>query len=199
MLAVAFWSLTSALHTLVDNTAVRIVIAKFQYLGIAPIGVLWLLFTSDYARAAWPADRVLRWGVWLIPAATLILAATNERHHIYWSAITEVSTPHGLRVVYTGGPWYWINAGYSYLLIAAGTLTLVRGLRRFPPPYRRQMLLIIAGALVPWIGNLIYLTRLVPATGLDITPLAFTVSGACFTLGLYRYRLFGLARWRATW
>ena len=61
MLAVALWSLTSALHTLVDDTAARIVIAKFQYLGIAPIGVLWLLFTSQYARAAWPADRVLRW------------------------------------------------------------------------------------------------------------------------------------------
>jgi PAS domain S-box-containing protein len=191
MLAVAWWSLTSALHTLVDDTAARIVIAKFQYLGIAPIGVLWLLFTSHYARAAWPADRVLRWAVWVIPVATLILAATNERHRIYWSAITEVPTPSGLRLVYSGGPWYWIHAGYSYLLIAAGTLTLARGLRRFPPPYRRQTFLIITGALVPWLGNLIYLTRLLP-TGLDITPIAFTVSGACFTLGLYRYRLFGL-------
>ncbi|MDO8681112.1 MAG: histidine kinase N-terminal 7TM domain-containing protein [Acidobacteriota bacterium] len=191
MLAVALWSLTSALHTLVNDTAVRIVIAKFQYLGIAPIGVLWLLFTSHYARAAWPADRVLRWVVWIIPVATLILAATNERHHIYWSAITEVPTPHGIRLIYSGGPWYWIHAGYSYLLIAAGTITLARGLRRFPPPYRRQTLLIIIGALVPWAGNLIYLTRLLP-TGIDVTPIAFTVSGACFTLGLYRYRLFGL-------
>ena len=191
MLAVAFWSLTSGLHTLVDDTAVRIVIAKFRYLGIAPIGVLWLLFTSHYARASWPADRVLRWAVWAIPAATLVLAATNERHHLYWSAIAEVATPSGVRLVYTGGPWYWLNAGYTYLLIAAGTLTLVRGLRRFPPPYRRQTLLIITGALVPWAGNMIYLGGLLPP-GVDATPLAFTVSGACFTLGLYRYRLFGL-------
>ena len=28
--------------------------------------------------------------------------------------------------------------------------------------------------------------------GLDPTPIAFTVSGACFTWGIYRYRLFGL-------
>ena len=65
----------------------------------------------------------------------------------------------------------------------------MNGLRRFPPPYRRQTALIILGAIVPWIGNLLYLSRV---TGLDLTPIAFTVSGACLTFGIYRYRLFGL-------
>src|SRR6187397_1508404 len=46
--------------------------------------------------------------------------------------------------------------------------------------------------MVPWIGNLLYLSRALPVTGLDLTPIAFTVSGACFTFGIYRYRLFGL-------
>ncbi len=68
----------------------------------------------------------------------------------------------------------------------------MRGLRRFPPPYRRQTALIIAGAIVPWAGNLLYLTRAAAGDGLDPTPIAFTVSGACFTWGIYRHRLFGL-------
>ena len=38
------------MHTLVDDRATRIVISKFQYLGVAPIGVLWLLFTTQYSR-----------------------------------------------------------------------------------------------------------------------------------------------------
>jgi len=54
MIAIALWSLTSAIHTLVDDYDTRILIAKFQYLGIAPIGVLWLLFTTDYSRVTWP-------------------------------------------------------------------------------------------------------------------------------------------------
>ncbi len=69
-----------------------------------------------------------------MPAITLALAATNEQHHVYWRAITEVATPLGSRLVYTGGPWYWVHASYSYVLMAIGTLILVRGLRRFPPP-----------------------------------------------------------------
>jgi PAS domain S-box-containing protein len=192
MLAIALWSFTSAMHTLVDDRATRIIIAKFQYLAVAPIGVLWLLFTTEYSRIEWPAQRITRVLVWAVPFATLLLAWTNEQHGFYWTAITEVATPSGTRLVYTGAPWYWIHATYSYFLILIGTATLVRGLRRFPPPYRRQTALIIVGALVPWVFNLLYLSRALPVTGLDLTPIAFAVSGACFTWGIYRYRLFGL-------
>jgi signal transduction histidine kinase len=190
MLAVALWSFTSAMHTLVAAKDVRIVIAKFQYLGVAPIGVLWLLFASDYSRVAWTGDRVLRALVWIVPAITFLLALTNEQHWLYWAAIDEVQTAAGSRLVYTGGPWYWIHASYSYFLVLIGTLIMVRGLRRFPPPYRRQTTMIIIGAMVPWTGNLLYLSGAFP--GFDFTPLAFTASGALFTFGIYRYRLFGL-------
>ena len=192
MIAIAVWSFTSGMHTLVDDRATRIVIAKLQYLGVAPIGVLWLLFTTQYSRIAWPAERALRVLVWAVPVATLLLAWTNEQHFFYWSAINEIHTAAGTRLSYVGGPWYWVHAAYSYFLILIGTATLARGLRRFPPPYHRQTALIIVGAIVPWIANLLYLSRALPVGGLDFTPIAFAVSGACFTWGIYRYRLFGL-------
>ena len=192
MLAIAWWSFTSAMHTLIDDYAARVVISKFQYLGVASIGVLWLMFATRYSRIAWPLPRITRVAVWIVPVITLLLAATNERHYLLWASIDEVMTPVGRRLVYRGGPWYWAHAGYSYVLILIGTATLVRGLRRFPPPYRTQTALIIIGAIVPWVGNLLYLSGSLPVTGLDLTPIAFTVSGACFTWGIYRYRLFGL-------
>jgi len=192
MLAIAWWSFTSAMHTLIDDFETRVIVSKLQYLGVAPIGALWLLFATDYSRIGWPARRVTRALVWIIPAVTLVLVATNEQHQWHWRAIDEVMTPMGRRLVYHGGGWYWVHASYSYLLIVIGTAALASGLRRFPPPYRRQTALIIAGAVVPLAGNLIYLTRALPVAGLDLTPIAFTVSGACFTFGIYRYRLFGL-------
>jgi signal transduction histidine kinase len=182
------------MHTVVSERDARIVIAKLQYLGVAPIGVLWLLFTSAYSRAAWPisSDRLLRVAVWAVPLLTFVLVLTNEQHQLHWAAIEEVQTSLGSRLVYRPGPWYWVHVTYSYFLVLIGTLLLVRGLRRFPPPYRRQTALVIAGAIVPWVGNFLYLTSVLPVTGFDLTPLAFTASGACFTFGIYRYRLFGL-------
>jgi signal transduction histidine kinase len=194
MMAVALWSLASAMHTVVDDREARIVIAKFQYLGVAPVGVLWLMFAGDYSRVAWrlSSDRLFRVAVWIVPAITFLLVLTNEQHGLHWAEIETVETPMGARLVYRGGPWYWVHVTYSYLLVLVGTMILVRSLRRFPPPYRRQTAMIIAGAVVPWTGNLLYLTGFMPVTGLDLTPIAFTVSGACFTLAIYRYRLFGL-------
>ena len=192
MLAVAFWSFTSAMHALVTDFDARVLIARLQYLAVAPIGVLWIVFATTYGRIAWPTRRVLQVLVWVVPAITLVTAATNDLHHWQWSSIEEVATPGGPRLIYHAGPWYWIHVSYSYALILAGTLVLVRGLRRFPPPYRRQTTLMIIGAVVPWTGNVLYLSGLVPLQGLDLTPLAFAASGACFTWGIYRYRLFGL-------
>lgn len=192
MLAVALWSFTSGVHTLIEDRDARIVISKLQYLGVAPIGVLWLLFTTQYSRVTWPAERILRLLVWAVPVATLLLAWTNEQHGFYWAGINEMPGPLGNRLVYQGGPWYWVHATYSYFLILIGTATLVRNLRRFPPPYRRQTVLIIAGAIVPWVANLLYLSRALPISGLDLTPIAFAVSGGCLTWGIYRHRLFGL-------
>ena len=192
MMAIALWSFTSALHTIVSETDTRILIGKLQYLGIAPIGVLWLLFLSYYGRAEWPANRVLRAAIWIVPVVTLVLAATDDPSHAYWRAIPEVATPFATRLIYTGAPWYWFHAAYSYVLMAIGTWFLVRGLRRFPPPYRRQSVLMIAGAAVPWVCSILYLSRVLPANGLDLTPIGFTVSGACFAGALYSYRLFAL-------
>jgi signal transduction histidine kinase len=190
MLAVALWSLTSAMHTVATERDIRVVIAKFQYLGVAPIGVLWLVFASTYNRLRWLDDRLLRTIVWIVPVLTLFLTLTNEQHRFHWSSIDEIQTLTGTRLIYSAGPWYWVHAAYSYLLMLVGTLILVRGRRRFTSPYRRQTTMIIVGALVPWAGNLLYLLDAFP--GFDFTPVAFAASGILFTLGIYRYRLFGL-------
>jgi PAS domain S-box-containing protein len=57
---------------------------------------------------------------------------------------------------------------------------------------RHQSLALLVGATIPWVGNAVYLARLIPVPGLDITPLAFTASGLLCVWGLYRYRLFDL-------
>ena len=91
MLAVALWSLTSAMHTLVGDRDVRITIAKVQYLGIAPIGVLWLLFTTGYSRVSWPGERLVRVLVWAVPVGLAGLARVTS----LFQRVTEDSTSIG--------------------------------------------------------------------------------------------------------
>jgi PAS domain S-box-containing protein len=191
MLAIALWTLTSALHTITTSISVRIFWAKVQYLGIASAPLFWLLFALDYGR--WRVVSGYRLVLLAaIPLISVALAWTNEWHSWIWSNITPASAAPGARLVYYHGPWFWLQVVYNYLLLLSGALLLVRALHHRPPPFRRQSVAMIAAAVIPWVGNVIYLTGLIPIPGLDITPLAFVASGLCCTWALFRYHMLDL-------
>ena len=188
MAGVALWCATSAAHALAPTLEARVIWAKVQYLGIASVPPLWLLFTATYAQAGWATRPAARRALWIIPVLTILAAATNEWHLAMWPTVTLA--PNG-GTVYAHGWWFWIAAAYYYLLMIAGTFTLVRALRLSPPPFRGQWLALIAAALVPLVGNGLYLSGITPP-GLDLTPVFFTASGALFAVGMYRSKLFDL-------
>ncbi|MEW6322828.1 MAG: histidine kinase N-terminal 7TM domain-containing protein [Acidobacteriota bacterium] len=188
MIGIAHWSLTSGLHATVPSYDVRIGISMLQYVGIAAVPPLFLLFASEYARARWTADATLRGLLWLIPAVTVVVAFTNPWHGLLWQAVVPVP---GGRLRYDPGPWFWVAASYAYALMFVATVLLARALTRYPLPHRRQTMLIATGALLPWVGNLAYLLRLLPP-GIDPTPLAFAASGSCILWGMQRHRLLGV-------
>ncbi len=188
MFATAHWALLSALHAVVQSYNTRIVLSQLQYIGIATVAPLWLVFAGQYARSRWINDRTLLGLVWLIPIVTIVMAFTNPWHRLLW---TEVRPVAGGRLEYVHGPWFWIGVIHSYTALAIGTVLFVGALRRFPLPYRRQTIFILGGLLLPWLGNVVYLSKLLPP-GFDITPLGFALSGVLFVWGFYRHRLFGL-------
>jgi PAS domain S-box-containing protein len=191
MLAIALWTLTSALHTITAGVFARISWAKVQYLGIAMVPLLWLLFALDYGR--WRIVAGYRLALLAaIPLISVALAWTNEWHGLIWSSITPASSAPGARLIYSHGPWFWLHVVYNYLLLLTGALLLARALYYRPPPFRRQSAALIAAAVIPWVGNVVYLAGLIPIPGLDITPLAFTASGLCCTWALFRYHMLDL-------
>ncbi len=189
MFATAYWAVTSALHAVVLSFDVRVALAQLQYIGIAPVAPLWLIFSSQYARSRWLRDRPLLALLWVVPVVTVVMAFTNAAHHLLWSDIRPVDG--GLRLDYIHGPWFWVAVLYNYAALATGTVVVIRALRHFPVPYRRQTVFMVAGALLPGLCNAVYVVRLLPA-GIDITPIGFALSGVLFVWGFYRHRLFGL-------
>ncbi len=188
MMSVAWWAATAAAEAFSAAAASKILIAKFMYLSIASIAPLWLFFALDHGqrlRKMRPLNQAL---LWLLPVVIFFLALTNERHGLIWSSILPSSNKPGSALIYGHGPAIWVHFIYSYLLIMVGTVLLIIDALRFHTLYRRQAGWLIAGALVPWVGNAVYMLNLGPA-GFDFTPIGFCFGGLLVGTSLFRYKL----------
>ncbi len=192
-LSIAVFALGSALELSAVSPAAKITWAKLSYLGVVSLAPLWLQFTLQYSqRSAWlTRTRILL--LWIIPVGVLLAVFTNDWHGLVWAAITPVTPAPGARLIYTYGPVAWFHLAYAYSLLAVGTGVLIFTAWRSDQLYRRQATALIAGALLPWFGNLLYFFGLTPWPGLDLTPLAFLLTGFLIAWIGYRPRMFDLA------
>lgn len=192
MLALSEWALTSAFEKVATEIPTRILWAKVQYLGIAAVPPLWLTFALRYSRQdQWLKRRNVAF-VWIMSGITVVLVATNEWHHALWTKIVPAADTVGALLLYSHGAWFWIFAAYTYLLLFVGTVALVSALFRYPHTYRYQAVTVLIGLAIPWVSNVIYLAGWSPVSGLDLTPVAFTITGVMYAWGLFRFQLFDL-------
>jgi len=190
MLGVADWSLAYALELASAGLAAKLFWTRIEYLGIASVSTFWLLFALQYTgRERWLTRRNLSL-LAIIPLAALLLVWTDNFHHLFYSAVRLDTTSGAFpMLIVTYSVAFWINTAYSYLLLLLATFLLVQALVRTPRPrlYRGQVVAVLVGVLMPWLGNASYIFGLSPI--LDLTPFAFTLTGLAVAWSLFRFRL----------
>jgi diguanylate cyclase (GGDEF)-like protein len=165
---------------------------KVQYLGVPFIPVFWLILATRYTgRDGWLTKPVM-FVLFGLSAATLLLDFSTSLHHLFYRRTGLDTSGYYPAFTFEAGPWYWVHIAFANLAIFGGSLLLVGTFRHAQRDYRRQAMVILIGALFPWVGLLIYLFRVSPHR-LDTSPLALAVSAPLFAWGLFRYKLFDLA------
>jgi len=192
MLVVAEWAFTQAMEHAVSGLSVKILFAKFQYIAVVSVAPLWLLFALSFGKLESSLTRLQRVLIWVFPGIILALAATNELHGLVWPEIAPVSSDPGSPLVYAHGPAVWANAAFSYSLVALATILIVRTAARAPKVFRRQAVILVIGAAIPWAGNILYMSGGGPFRGLDLTPTAFMISGLLVTWSIFRFQFLAL-------
>jgi len=192
LLAVTAWSIFYILEIGSQLQTDKVFWSGFEYFGIATIPVTWLIFTIQYSgHGGWlkPLKTIL---LFLIPLATVVLFWTNDTHHLVWSSVAlDTSEPFSTLAV-TYGFWFWIFLAYAYTLLAAGSFLILQSLKHTAQWYSRQVASLMIGILVPWVGNLLYVSKISPIPYLDLTPVAFSLSGLVLLWGVFRFWLFDL-------
>ena len=194
MVAGAFWGTIYALELNFREPAVRALFGELKYTGIVVVPFMWLIFALRYTgRDHWlmaPGKK----GFTLLAAIPLItvgVALTNGWHHLLRSY--EYNPVPGTPPEVLHGPWFWVHASYSYMLLLAGTFLLLSTLFRRSRTYQGQWLAVAVGSLVPIAANIVYVSDVEILRGLDPTPFAFTLTGGMLLWGCLHARLLELA------
>lgn len=191
--AVAVWCVGYALEIAGADLPTKVFWGKSQYLGIASIPLLWVIFACRHSGLdAWIKPRNLSL-LAIIPLVTLILAFTTELHGLVWKdvRVETLGAFSALNIMH--GPWFWIYWAYSNILIFIGTFVLLRFMGWLQGLARRQNTALLVAVLAPWIGNALYALDLSPIPHLDITPFAFTFSVVATTWSIIGFRLVAIS------
>ena len=192
MLSAGIWALAYSIELSVTSLQAQIFWSKVEYLGIVNIPVLYLILALEFAQQDRFLSRRNKLLLWVIPILTLIMTWTNELHALIWSSFQQVEFNNNLILGVGHGMVFWIYAAYSYLLLLLGAIVLVQRAVTAKGEYRSQAAVMVLGAAVTWIGNIVYLTGLSPIPEIDTTSLTITISGLIFAWGLFRFGLLDL-------
>ncbi|MCX7029096.1 MAG: PAS domain-containing protein, partial [Spirochaetes bacterium] len=193
MAAVVWWTLFAALEAAAVDTTLKILISKIEYVGTVCTAPLFLLFAL-LSRAGERRPKAPRLGtLWIVPLATLAAVFTNDWHRLFWTGFTPSPVAGSNLLVYGHGPLFYVQTAYAFALTLAGTILLARSAFGAQRVFRLQAAVLLAAAVAPWVGVVVYLTPLNPWPGLDLIPLSFTATGVLLLLALWRFRLLDLA------
>ncbi|MDP2129046.1 MAG: diguanylate cyclase [Pseudohongiella sp.] len=178
---IAWWCFTQLASLLWINQDYRYFLAKLQYLAVCFAPVLWLFAALSFSGYH---NFVKRWRLLfcVIPVITLILAFTNEFHHLVWQSFNIV--PGDIRLQIEYGPWFEVSAVYAYAVVLTGTLMMAFriGVTR---RYWFQLLVAVAAPLVVIGVNLPFIMG-INWLPIDPTPTGFAIANVLQALAIRR-------------
>lgn len=187
MAAVAWWALAAGMEMNTANIEGKITWSKLYYLGNNSTPVLMLLFVLHFTRRdAWLNRRAIAL-LWVIPIASMLLALTNEWHHLIWTD-TPLDPVTG-NYLWNHGVGFYIMVAYLYSLVAICIFLMARAATKMETPFRAQALTILVAFTVPAATSISYVLGFTPLAGVDLTPCFFALSGAVLTWGILRMQM----------
>ncbi|WP_322816727.1 histidine kinase N-terminal 7TM domain-containing protein [Chloroflexus sp.] len=193
MFSIIWWSLWHALELSNASIAGKVLLSNIQYMSVVSVPLLWLLFALFYTDRAHLLPRSVVYSLILLQSGFLIGAWTNGWHWLMWPTVELTYTAGGLWVL-TGpnGPLWYASVLSAYAMVFAGTVLMINQAIRSQSFYRSQVISLVVGALLPWAASILFVTGLSPIPFVDLTPVAFALSGLAFTVAIQRYRAFDL-------
>lgn len=185
LVAVSVWSLFYGLELTAENYNQIYTFVCAEYIGIANIPVLWLLFVLVYSgRENWIKPyRILL--ILIIPLTTVSLVVTNAGHHLFYKLSEILPTSKGYYHHFVPAVFYWVHIVYSYSVIFIGITIMALNVRIVTKEDKTRVSLIVLSSVIPYMFSLMYIANIRPEGNIDLTPIGFLIMGILLLSGTF--------------
>ena len=188
-LSATVWAASEGMLYLGLDAEINMVITKLQYMGVAPLPPLALLFgLSIFGYESWITKK-RRLLLLCIAVIIVFLVWTNSLHKLVFLNYYTIDTGPFPMLGLKHGPLWWVFIFYHYSLIAILSVILIRQLVISTNYNRSQAGVILAAVGFVWITNAIYVSGYSPLPNMDISPIAFVLVAGSMAWAFFRYRL----------
>lgn len=184
----AMWTLGRGMRAASTGFSTKVFWNKVQCTGQVFLPETWFIFVLTYTNRRKWLTRYLLLLLSVIPIAALLLAWTNEFHRLFWRYSELIMDGSYWILRHEYGVAVWVLVGYTYLLLFVTAILLLRTLHRARRLKRWQATALLIAASVPWLGSALLLSPWNPLPNLDLTPLAFALTGIIVASSFRRLR-----------
>ncbi len=167
-------------------------VLRLEWCFVPYIPACWLLFTCVWCGYGHQAKRFLRIPLFLFSTLIMLLAQTNDRHGLVYTALSVDTTGPFPHLVVRLGPWLYVDVAYLALCVLVANALLVRQFLLAHPLYRKQALIMACSSTIPSLLVVAYLLDIQPY-GVEIDPFGFSASALLLGWGVLRKHLLHLA------
>ncbi|PWH13025.1 MAG: hypothetical protein DDG58_14750 [Ardenticatenia bacterium] len=191
MFSVAWWMFANALYLASRDVPSQLFWRRVMFLAVDAAPITWLCLALVYAGYNFCRPRTLAL-MSIVPLATTVvhwLRDADPRYVAWLESLNLGHIPPPLYMPYD--MWFVVHAVYGYILVLLGAAILIRTVIIRPAElHRAQAITVIIGAIVPLVSDLPMTLGWISLPGFETAPFALTITGVCWTYGLFRYHLF---------
>jgi PAS domain S-box-containing protein len=190
LMSIAIWTLAASLELAATTLEGKQLLTILCYVGIFPIPVFFFLFAVEYTNIKLPFKQFVRIAIWVIPLVSFVVLVTNKQHGLFYlhSELKYNGTLAYNSLTY--GSWWWVHLAYSYILICIAVILFIQMRMSVGLDQKKQALIILGASVIPFIGNMLYISGVKPYGFIDLTPIAFASTGFLFAWGISQNNLF---------
>ena len=165
---------------------------QFQYIGLPLIAPFCLLLVIQYTGLDKYLTKRKYIVLFAIPVLTILLAWTNEWHHLLYRTLQLQTEANGNFAKITAGPWYIVHGSFTSGSSVFSLTILAWYWHKTKSAYWPQILSLILGILLPITASFLYLLGMSPH-GIDPVPLTMFITNVLYFWAIFRDRLFDLS------